>query len=75
MKFKGSYSECFYQVRNGLRSILANDFKCAELFLQHNVLDLDLICGYADDLTAFNEVSGLPFFVRFSKFNNSFDCK
>jgi len=63
-----NYSDCFYQVRNGLRQMIANNFMCANLFIEHGVMDFDLISSYADDLTAFNEVSGLPFFVPFRKF-------
>lgn len=69
MKTLNSYSDCFYQVRNGLRKMIANNFKCAQLFTQRGVMNYYTLSDFADALTAYNEVSGLPFFVKFNSFS------
>lgn len=65
-----SYSDCFSQVRVMLRETLALDYDKASFFVSHGVLGFELLSHYADDLTAFNEVSGLPFFSKFKDFEN-----
>lgn len=68
MKFNGSYSDCFYQLRKLLRSKLVSHFMWAEYCIKHRTFTWETISIYADDLTVYNELFGSLRFVKFRCF-------